>query len=337
MKVIDILASPWAIMPGHLEEMTAIYSSHLRSGEQNFAAIEARIGKKLERKPQGYQVIDGAAVIPIDGVIAKKMNMFSQISGGASTQLIERDFREALADDTVSSIILHADTPGGSVDGTAELAETIFKARGQKPIYTLADGLMASAGVWIGTAADKVFITSETAVVGSIGVVSQHVDYSERQKKLGIKVTDIYAGKYKRVAGENLPLSDEGREHIQGQVDYLYSIFVDRVARYRSTTSKDVLDRMADGRLFIGQQAISAGLVDGFSTLDQLISSLKAGTAKPKVSAKASTRPVATMSPDEKMKAEWERDAGLRAEFAGDYECFAAYARNRGRTRVVRG
>jgi len=289
MKIIDLLTAPWAIMPDHLEEMTRIYSAHLQG--EKIEALEARAAKPLANRPQGYSVHNGVAVVPIDGIIAKKMNLFHQISGGVSTQLIERDFRQAMADEKVHSIILHADTPGGSVDGTAGLAKTIFEARGTKPIVTLADGLMASAGVWIGSAADSVYMTSETTAVGSIGVVTQHVDYSEADKKRGIKVTEIFAGKYKRIATEKGPLSEEGREYLQDHVDYVYSIFVDTVAKHRGTTSADVLERMAEGRLFIGQHAISAGLVDGIATLDQLIEELAiAGDLNAAVHAKDASR-----------------------------------------------
>ncbi len=274
MKVIDVLQSPWAILPDRLVELTNIYSTHLRGEKIDIDGIEARIGEPLARQEQGYDVVDGVAIIPIDGIIAKKMNLFTRISGGASTQLIERDFLQAMDDPEVHSIILHIDTPGGSVDGTSELATKIFEARGEKPIYTLADGLMASAGVWIGSAADKVFVTADTTQVGSIGVVTSHIDYSEAYRKRGITITEIYAGKYKRIASDVKPLDKAGAAYLQGRVDYLYSIFVDTIAKHRDTPSEDVLDRMADGKLFIGQQAIDVGLADGFATLDQLILSL---------------------------------------------------------------
>lgn len=332
MNIIDQLASPWAIIPDRLAEITEIYSAHLRSENTNLAAIEARIGAPLARKPQGIDIVDGVAVIPINGIIAKKMNMLVQISGGSSTQLIERDFRQAVADPEVQSIILHMDTPGGAVDGTAELAETIFEARGEKPIYALADGLMASAGVWIGSAADEVFMTSNTTMVGSIGVVTQHIDRSERNKQLGLTVTDIYAGKYKRIAGEHKPLSAEGREYMQTHVDDLYSIFVDHVAKHRGTTSEAVLERMADGRFFIGQRAIDAGLADGISSLDSLVAKLGSlPTASANLPRAAATRP-----PEERTKANWEGDAALREEFGYDFDSYSAYERNRHRIGIVR-
>ncbi len=271
MRVLDVLLAPWAIIPENLEELTAIYSTHLRGEKIDIKALEAKIGEPLANGEQGYEVRDGVAIIPMEGVIAKRMNLFMHISGGVSTQLLERDFRQAMADPNVHSIILNGDTPGGSVDGIAEVAKVIYDARGEKPIVTLADGMLASAGVWIGSAADRIYMTGPTTAVGSIGVVAQHVDRSEFDKKIGIKVTEIYAGKYKRIASNHEPLTEDGREDIQAAVDYLYSIFVDVVALHRGTSTEDVLARMADGRLFTGQQAIDAGLVDGVSTLEELV------------------------------------------------------------------
>ena len=325
MSVIDVLQSPWAIIPERLAEYADIYSAHLqRGGQVDLSDAEARLGRPLENRRQGYDVRDGVAVIPIEGVIAKKMNMLSKISGGASTQLIERDFNSALAANDVHTIVLHADTPGGTVDGTAELAETIFKARGRKKIIALADGLMASAGVWIGSAADEIYITSGTTHVGSIGVVTQHIDYSERYKQHGIKVTEVYAGKYKRISSQYKPLSKAGRENLQESVDYLYSLFVDAVAKHRGTAPSDVLERMADGRMFIGQRAIDAGLVDGIKSLDQVIAESRPSDAAP-VGANANGVPT--------LEDRWRSDANLRAEFCGDFSLFEAYE-NRHETRA---
>lgn len=277
MRVIDILTSPWAIMPDKLLEIKAIYETHLRGEKIDIKGLEARLGEPLQPEEQGYEVIDRVALIPIDGVIAKKMNLFSRISGGASTQLIERDLREALADPGVDSIVLDIDSPGGSVDGTGELAEVVHAARAQKPIVAFADGTMASAAYWIGSAAQAVYLSGATAQIGSIGVVATHVDVSRAQDRVGVKTTEIYAGKFKRIASAYAPLSNEGRQSIQDHVDYIYSIFVGAVAQQRGVDEETVLENMADGRIFVGQQAITAGLVDGVSTRAALIAQLSVG------------------------------------------------------------
>ena len=111
MQLSDVINGPWAIQPEIHSEILKIYAAHARNEQIDIAAVEARIGKPLANEPQGYSVQNGVAVIPIHGVIGKRMNMFSRISGGASTQLIERDVKNALADSKVNSILLHIDSP----------------------------------------------------------------------------------------------------------------------------------------------------------------------------------------------------------------------------------
>jgi signal peptide peptidase SppA len=277
MKILDVITSPWAIQPDKLLEIRGIYATHLRGekiSQDTIKAIEARTGQALVNDRQSYQVQDGVAIIDISGVLAKKMNLFSQISGGASSEVIGNDIRAALNDSAIHSIILNIDSPGGTVDGTQALAQTILAARDSKPIVALADGVMASAAYWIGSAAQAVYIADNTTAVGSIGVVAAHQDISVAQEKAGIKTTEIAAGKYKRIASSYAPLSADGKQSIQDQVDYLYSVFVSDISKNRGVSTDTVLKNMADGRMFIGQQAIDARLVDGVSTMDALVAEL---------------------------------------------------------------
>lgn len=275
MKLLDVLTAPWAIQPDKLLEIQAIYATHLRGDKIDIAGLESRLGRPLNnQRTEAYDVIDGVAVIPLEGVIAKRMNMFMQISGGASSELVARDIRTALEDSAVHSIVLSVDSPGGTVDGTQALADTIRAARDRKPVVALASGTMASAAYWIGSAAQKVYIADSTTAVGSIGVVSTHVDMSGAETQRGVRTTEIYAGKFKRINSQFAPLTETGRAVMQEQVDYTYGLFVDAVAANRGTTSDQVVADMADGRIFIGQQAVDAGLVDGVSTLDALVQQL---------------------------------------------------------------
>lgn len=272
MKLLDVLTAPWAIEPAKLLEIQAIYATHLRGEKIDIAGIEAKMGRPLANEPKPYTIQDGVAIIPVEGVIAKRANLFSQISGGVSTELVGRDIKSALTDPAVHSIILSIDSPGGTVDGTTTLADLVAGAT--KPVVSLASGTMASAAYWIGSAAKSIFITDATTVVGSIGVVATHQDVSKAQEQQGIKTTEIFAGQYKRIASSYAPLSKEGRQTMQDQVDYTYSLFVSAVAKQRGVSEDTVLKNMADGRIFIGQQAIDAGLVDGVSTLDALVAQL---------------------------------------------------------------
>lgn len=277
MHISDIITAPWAIIPEKLLEIQAIYASHVRGEQIDIAAIEARLGKPLVNDRQGYVVNNGVAVIPIHGVIAKRMNMFAQISGGASTQLIERDIKVALDDPNVSSILLHIDSPGGTVDGTETLADLVREARTQKPVMAFADGTMASAAYWIGSAANEIVAASTTTQIGSIGVVTTHTDISKAEEQRGIKTTEISAGKYKRIASQHAPLSAEGAELLQSQVDQLYTIFVDTVAENRGVDSETVLQEMADGRVFLSKQAKRRNMIDHIASLETTISNMATG------------------------------------------------------------
>lgn len=277
MRMIDVLTSPWAIQPAKLAEITDVYSRHLKGEKIDIKALEAKMGQPLENEHRSYDVVDGVAILDVTGVIARRANMFTKISGGLSTEILAAELQQALNDSDVESIILDIDSPGGTVDGTADIARTIYQARGSKPIVALANGLMASAAYWIGSAADAIYVANETTTVGSIGVVTTHTDYSGQLKQNGITVTEIYAGKYKRLSSEYKPLSKEGKAEIQSHVDYLYSIFVETVAKHRGVDVDTVLNEMADGKTFVGQQAIDAGLADGMITMGQLISDLSSG------------------------------------------------------------
>lgn len=269
---IAILSQPWAIVPEVLNEIRSRIEA--ATGEKP-DVIAASSVEALNGHDNGYDLIGGVAVIPVSGVLTKNPE-FNWWGDQISTSMndVKDAFRAALKDPAVHTILLFIDSPGGTVDGTQELASVIEANRGVKPIIAYTDGMMASAAYWIGSAADKIYISGDTVHVGSIGVVAAHVDMSRLEENFGVKVTEIYAGKYKRIASAHAPLSEEGRNYIQDQVDHLYEVFVDNVARQRGISTEDAL-AMADGKLFIGQQAVKVGLVDGISTFEQLISDLK--------------------------------------------------------------
>lgn len=271
MKLLDIVSTEWAIRPDKLKEMQSIYDVHMRGERIAFDKIEAILDMDSSGR-DGYEIAGSIAIINITGVLVKRSGLFDRFFyGSGSMEHMGADFQKALIDPGVDAILFYMDTPGGTVDGTQEFASAIYEARGTKPIYVFSDGQIDSAGYWIASAADKIFISGDTAEVGSIGVVATHTDYSEQDKKYGVTITEIVAGKYKRIASQNQPLSDEGKDYIQSQVDYVYSVFVNDVARNRGVSAEDVIENMADGRIFIGKQSIKAGLVDGVSTKEKLI------------------------------------------------------------------
>lgn len=267
MKLTELLTAPWAILPESLREIQQIYATHLKGDKIDLASVEARLGRPLANEQQRYQVREGGvAVLPVEGVIAPKANLFTDISGGASAQMLTQQVLSAAADSRVKGLVLSIDSPGGSVFGTPELAAAIADVAREKPVVAVSDATMASAAYWIGSAANAVYITGPTVNVGSIGVYTR-MGLSQPDPT----ATEFVRGKYKRSAINGQAPSAEYMAYFEAQLDHLYSVFVDTVAQHRGVTPAVALERMADARIFIGQQAIDAGLADGFATVDAVV------------------------------------------------------------------
>jgi signal peptide peptidase SppA len=293
MRLIDIVNGPWAITLETHQEIRDIYRRHLKGDKidvkglgiekrdplASASLLAASDGRQVENRGT-YTVVDNVAIIPVQDVIAKRMTWFMEICGGCSTQIFARDFAAAQADPSIVGIIVYFDTPGGTVDGTAEAADIMAQSKGNKPCVGFTDGMICSAGYWMAAACDQIFISSDTNPIGSVGVVGAHVDVSKGMEMTGRRVTEITAGNYKRIASSYAPLTQEGRDYIQEQLDHIYTAFTDFICSQRDLSVDDHKD-WADGRVFLGSKAIDAGLVDGVSTLDDLIAQISSGKMQP--------------------------------------------------------
>jgi signal peptide peptidase SppA len=251
----------WAIMPDKFDLLCQKFFEYQFGLEPKIIEdYEAKIIDADNDEPL-YKIENEIAVISITGPLTKRSSLFSFLFGGLSYQEFSNQISMALADDRARGIVLNIDSPGGVVSGVEGVSDLIYNSKGIKPIISYTDGTMASAAYWIGSAADVLF-GEKTAIVGSIGVLRIHIDHSEMEKKEGIKTTYLTAGKYKALGNDTEPLSDEAKTIFQQELDYIYSIFVDNVARNRDVEVNAVLSKMADGKVFIGNQALDAGLID---------------------------------------------------------------------------
>jgi len=258
-----VFSEPWAITPAKYEAICAFIQA-----KSVGAGIEGFDFDALDNSPSSTDA--KVRVIPIRGTIVKRAGLMTKFSGGVSAVEVGKSFSEAIESEDVDAIVLHIDSPGGTVDGSFALADAIRAARGSKPIIAMGDGRCCSAAYLIASAADKVVLNS-TGVAGSIGVLTSHTNTSKRDAKCGISTTIISAGKYKVLGASGPPLSQAGLEYIQAEVDYLYGMFVESVAGNRGATVKDTL-KMADGKVFTGQQALNIGLVDQIGEIGDAVS-----------------------------------------------------------------
>lgn len=276
LLIARMLESPWALTRDMLATLTMIVARHafgVSASADVMAHVQADAEVRAARKESAARAGGGAiAVIPFYGVVVQHGATVDETSGGGmvSSERTAYAIRSAIADDTVSGIVLDIDSPGGSVFGTGELGDTILSARAQKPIYAVANSLAASAAYWVGSQATKLFVTPG-GMVGSIGVYMAHEDLSKALETLGVKVTEITAGKYKAEGSPYEPLSTDARAYMQGMCDAYYASFTKAVAKGRGAPIGQVRDGMGQGRVLLAGDAQAAGMVDGVATFNDVV------------------------------------------------------------------
>jgi capsid assembly protease len=261
-----VSSQKWAMLP----EKLAVITAFLNKRAEGIHATDEEIRAALAMQHGDTPAANGVALIPVYGVIAQRMSMFDDISGGTSCEAITKSLRAALADETVGTIVFDIDSPGGTVTGVPELAAEIYAARGKKPLIAVANGMAASAAYWIASACDQIVVTP-SGEVGSIGVYTTHQDVSAMLEKEGVKITFIQAGEHKTDGNPYEPLSAAAEADIQDGVDKFYEMFTRGVAGGRNVSREKVLSDFGQGRMFLAEDAVAVGMADQIATLDQVL------------------------------------------------------------------
>ena len=263
MTRFDLLQGLWALSPDALTGVARALAGTI-GAPHTFADLP-------RAEALNYTVRDGGvAVFTIEGLVLPKPSPFAALFGAVAASEIAAVVRAIGADPRAKSALLDVDSPGGAVLGISGLAAQVRALSSMKPVVTLCSGQLCSAAYWFASAANAVYISGGTDRLGSLGVALAH----RHDPKQSAGVTEVTAGKFKRIDTPHAPLSLAGRAALQARADHVYSVILQDVATHRRTTPAEVHQRMADGRIFIGQQALDAGLADGVSTLDDLAEKL---------------------------------------------------------------
>ncbi|MDE3022251.1 MAG: S49 family peptidase [Pseudomonadota bacterium] len=226
------------------------------------------------RQPQaGYDIVEGVAVIEISGTLVQKMGTLRPYSGMTGYDGIRQNFLDALGDPDVEAIVLDIDSPGGEVSGCFDLVDTIYNARGQKPIWAILNECAYSAAYAIASAADMLTVP-RTGGVGSIGVIWMHVDWSEALTSAGLKVTFLTHGDSKADGHPEIPLSPEAKKRFQDDINMMGELFVTTVARNRNIAPSAVRDMKA--ATYLGEKGVSLDLADAVLAPDAAFGALLA-------------------------------------------------------------
>lgn len=260
-----IFNKPHLCTPEYAETVLAVVGDKL-GVDQGAFSIDGE-GKREQKE----NLSNGTLVLPIIGSMVHRGGSLDALSGIQSYQSIQASIQDAVDDTAVKRILLDIDSPGGSVAGAFDLKDFITIAKENKPIYAIARDSMASAAYLIGSACTKVFAT-QTAQVGSIGVVAMHMDRSELNKKEGLKPTFIYAGDLKVAGNPHEKLEGEALDYIKESVQESYEMFVEAVADSRGLDKQMIRD--TEARVYKGSKAKELGLVDEVISFDALLEEL---------------------------------------------------------------
>lgn len=278
MRVLDLACSvPWAITHDMLRTILDIAARDstpamveaartIRDDRLQRRAVMLADGRPLDGT-RNVVVRDGVAILPIEGPIFRRADLFTEMSGASSVETLARDFAVALDSPGVQALLFTVDSPGGEVTGINELAAAITAARGRKPITAYVEGLGASAAYWLASAADEVVVDA-TAALGSIGVVMAVRDPA----KANTKEIEFVSSQSPNKRPD--PTSERGRSQLQALVDATADVFVEAVARQRGVSTDTVLSDFGGGGLLIGQAAVTAGLADRPGSFEQVLAEL---------------------------------------------------------------
>jgi len=231
--------------------------------------VEARINGTLPAGtlPAGTVAVDtapapvsapaGVAVIPVFGVIGKRLSAMEMACGGCDIDSLATAFDAANADANISAIVLHIDSPGGTVQGVPELAQHIATTKA-KPVRAVSDTMIGSAAYYIAAAADEI-VTTPTAQVGSIGTalaVKEATGNAEPNSPTRLRV--FRSGEHK-LMGADKPLTEAQAAAMQARVDLLGDQFRAFVSAQRG---RRVEAETMQGLSYFGDEAVARGLSD---------------------------------------------------------------------------
>jgi protease-4 len=195
--------------------------------------------------------------------------------GFVGTETVAKQLERAETNSKIKAVIVRIDSPGGAAGTAQEIYQLIrdFREQTGKPVIASMGDVAASGGYYVAAAADKI-VANRATMTGSIGVIMGGFDLAELMQKYGIRANDITSGKYKDTGSMFRHMRPDELQYLQGVVDSVYEQFVADVAAGRNMRVQDV-KKLADGRIYTGEQAQKKGLVDVLGGLQTAVDEAK--------------------------------------------------------------
>ncbi|WP_432204915.1 signal peptide peptidase SppA [Cetobacterium somerae] len=209
------------------------------------------------------------ALIYADGEInytASKNPTASTITPDKFISALEK----ASSDETIKGIVIRVNSPGGSALASDIIYNSIKNV--EKPVYISIGSVAASGGYYISTAGKKIF-ADKNSITGSIGVVSLIPNFKQLTEKVGVNMNDISLGKFADLYSLTTPMTPERKEKIYNSNLKVYHEFLNRVAYGRNLPLEEV-EKIAQGKVWLGEEGLNNGLVDSLGGINKTIDSL---------------------------------------------------------------
>ena len=204
------------------------------------------------------------AIIYADGEITDG-NSYEGVAGDRFVKVID----EVRKDASVKAVVLRVNSPGGSVSASAKIRAALDLLQKEKPLVASFGNYAASGGYWISNGCQKIFADANT-ITGSIGVFSMIPEFSKVTKKVGVGVETVGSNKHSDMFSLMRPFDSQELTFMQASVEDIYDTFVNLVAEGRSLEPSRV-DEIAQGRVWIGSDALDISLVDEIGTLEDAV------------------------------------------------------------------
>lgn len=278
----EFYGHPWAMTSSALSDLGQL----IEIGEME--SIQASLSLSGDGTETSMKVVNGVAIIPINGVLRDAVDYMVKFGGACSYQVLERDFQSAISNDLVKSVVFYCNSPGGSAIGCKRVADMVFASRGKKPIVAYVQGQCCSACYYIAAAADRIEATADS-MVGSIGTIMPHVEMSGFLDEIGYGVTVITnTDSPKKGHGNQYEkLTPEGKATLQAFIDSFGKPFIADVSRYRGVALESVVSNFGQGDAYRADLAVDKRMIDAVVTgLPQTLARL-GGSAPAQVSVAA--------------------------------------------------
>jgi signal peptide peptidase SppA len=241
--------------------------------EQRLRSLAARLGAATGGGGKttintDYAIVQpGVAVIPIVGVLTKYPSVWDDFCGFVPTQTLLQALEDAAAE--AQTIILDIDSPGGFVNGTAELADAIAALGKSRTVIASTRGLCCSGAYWLASQCNQIIGRPESEI-GAIGVYSCLMDLSGFYKQLGVSLTLVASGQFKGLGADG-KVSEQLISDTRRIVTGLCVQFISAVAAGRGMSTQKAAE-VSDGRAWLGAEALKLGLIDSIATsFDQVV------------------------------------------------------------------